>query len=91
MRLFVPDRRGDFADVVLGFDTVEEYARNRGYFGALIGRCGNRTAGGKFTHAGKTYTLATNNSPAGVPCHLHGGVTGFDKVLWQAEPVGIPA
>jgi aldose 1-epimerase len=91
VRLFVPDRRGELADVVLGFDSVEEYARNRGYFGALIGRCGNRTAGGKFTHAGKSYTLAANNSPAGVPCHLHGGVKGFDKVLWQAEPIDTDA
>lgn len=86
VRLLTPDRHGQLADVVLGYNSVEEYERSNPYFGALIGRVGNRTAHGKFTLDGKTYTLATNNEPAGIPCHLHGGKVGFDKVLWQGEP-----
>lgn len=86
VRLKVPDRHGSIADVVLGFDTVEGYARPSGpFFGATIGRCGNRIAGGRFTLDGKLYQLPTNNSPGGIPCHLHGGPVGFDKVLWTAE------
>lgn len=79
--LRVPDRSGEFADVVLGFDSIAPYLTNPPYFGALIGRYGNRIAGGRFTLDGETYTLATNNGPN----HLHGGRTGFDKVLWQVE------
>lgn len=86
VKLLVPDRHGEFADVVLGFDAVEGYAAHSPYFGALIGRCGNRIASGRFSLDGKTYSLATNNRPGGVPCHLHGGNKGFDKVRWQAEP-----
>jgi aldose 1-epimerase len=56
------------------------------YFGCLIGRCGNRIADGKFSLEGETYQLAKNNAPNGLPCHLHGGERGFDKVLWRAEP-----
>lgn len=85
VRLYVPDRSGRLADVVLGFDAVEPYATHKSYFGALIGRVGNRIAGGKFSLDGRTFTLAQNNRPAGQPCHLHGGVRGFDKVLWQVE------
>jgi aldose 1-epimerase len=91
VRLVVPDRHGVMADVVLGFDTVEHYVKHSPYFGSLIGRCGNRIAQGKFSLGGKAYTLATNNSPGGIPCHLHGGFKGFDKVLWRAAPVGSPA
>lgn len=80
--LRVPDRAGEFADVVLGFDAFEEYLPNSPYFGALIGRYGNRIAGGRFNLGGETYTLATNNGPN----HLHGGLKGFDKVVWRAEP-----
>lgn len=88
VRFLVPDRHGHAADVVLGFDAVEGYARPTGpYFGATIGRCGNRIAHGRFTLDGKSYALATNNSPGGLPCHLHGGPVGFDKVLWEAEPL----
>lgn len=93
VRLFTPDRRGQSADVVLGFDRVEDYVAHSPYFGALIGRCGNRIAGGKFTLDGKVHALATNNSPGGIPCHLHGGNVGFDKVLWQPTPFerdGVP-
>lgn len=87
VRLLVPDRAGKLADVVLGYNSVEAYQKQSPYFGALIGRVGNRIAGGKFTLDGKTYTLATNNSPAGIACTLHGGRVGFDKVLWTAERI----
>jgi aldose 1-epimerase len=86
VRLLAPDREGAFADVTLGFDSVERYAAHTAYFGALIGRHGNRIAGGRFSLDGHTYSLAQNNAPAGIPCHLHGGNRGFDKVLWHAEP-----
>jgi len=78
--LKVPDRAGKFADVVLGFDKLENYWADPPppFFGAIIGRYGNRIAKGKFTLGGKTYTLATNNPPN----HLHGGNKGFDKQLW---------
>jgi aldose 1-epimerase len=80
--LKVPDKNGNFGDVVLGYDTLGGYLTNSPYFGALIGRYGNRIARGHFTLDGVTYTLATNN----VPNSLHGGVKGFDKVIWQAQP-----
>ena len=76
------DRQGEFADVALGFDELEPYLQASPYFGALIGRFGNRLAKGRFELDGKTYQLATNNGEN----HLHGGVTGFDKVVWEATP-----
>lgn len=80
--LQVPDRAGRIDDVVLGFDTLDDYvARNR-YFGVVVGRYANRIANGTFTLDGRTYALAKNNGPN----HLHGGVKGFDKALWLAEP-----
>ncbi|HVH69219.1 MAG TPA: aldose epimerase family protein [Gemmatimonadales bacterium] len=79
LSLKVPDRQGRLEDVVLGFDTPADYQRPHPYFGAIIGRYGNRIAGGRFTLDGTTYTLATNNGPN----HLHGGLKGFDKVLWE--------
>jgi aldose 1-epimerase len=79
--LKVPDKNGKFDDVVLGHDNLEGYLTNSPYFGALIGRYGNRIGGGKFTLEGKTYKLAINNSPNS----LHGGIKGFDKVVWQAQ------
>jgi aldose 1-epimerase len=80
--LKVPDRTGAIDDVVLGFDTVAEYEKSSPYFGAIIGRVGNRIANGTFTIDGKTFTLAKND---GVN-HLHGGVKGWDKAVWQADP-----
>jgi len=74
-----PDRTGHYADVVLGYDTLAGYLEDSPYFGALIGRYGNRIAHGKFTLDGKTYTLAINNGPNS----LHGGKVGFDKVVWN--------
>src|ERR671939_131477 len=79
----VPDRRGRFEDVVLGFDDIEGYQKTTTYIGALVGRYANRIAKGRFTLDGKQYTLATNNGEN----HLHGGVRGFDKVVWKARPV----
>jgi aldose 1-epimerase len=81
--LTAPDREGQFADVTLGFDSLNAYVAKNPYFGALIGRYGNRIAKGKFTLDGKEYTLPTNDGPNS----LHGGVKGFDKVLWTATPV----
>jgi aldose 1-epimerase len=77
----VPDRNRRFEDVVLGFDKLDDYVTRRTFFGAVVGRYGNRIANGRFTLDGKAYQLATNNGPN----HLHGGVKGFDKLLWNAE------
>ena len=83
----VPDKAGKVADVTHGFDSVEGYASaGNPYFGASVGRFGNRIAGGVFKLDGKEYTLATNNEPGGIPCHLHGGKVGFNKRMWKAEP-----
>jgi aldose 1-epimerase len=81
--LKVPDRYGNLGDVLLGYDSVEQYIKNSPYFGALIGRYGNRIAKGKFELDGKTYTLATNDGEN----HLHGGNVGFDKVLWDVKEI----
>ena len=80
--LRVPDKDGQLDDVVLGYDTLDGYlANNSPYLGALIGRFGNRIGKGTFTLDEQTYSLAVNNGPN----HLHGGLKGFDKVVWQAE------
>lgn len=79
--LKVKDKSGNFGDVVLGYDTIDGYLTNSPYFGALIGRYGNRIAKGKFTLDGVNYTLAVNNGPNS----LHGGLKGFDKVVWKAK------
>ena len=75
----VPDRNGRFADVVNGHDTLDGYRTRSRFFGAVVGRYGNRIAKGKFTLDGREYTLAVNNGPN----HLHGGVVGFDKAVWS--------
>jgi aldose 1-epimerase len=79
--LTAPDRDGKFADVVLGFDRLEDYLKFSPYFGAIVGRYANRISGAKFTLAGRTYTLAQNSGPHS----LHGGIKGFDKVIWTAR------
>lgn len=86
--VLTPDRNGKMGDVALGFDSMEAYqsdayVKSGPYFGSAIGRYGNRIAKGKFTLDGKEYTLAQNNGEN----HLHGGNKGFDKVIWQAEPL----
>ncbi len=83
--IVVPDRDGKLADVALGYDRLEDYmnAVDKPYFGAIVGRYGNRIAKGRFSIGDQTYTLAVNNGPN----HLHGGVIGFDKVVWDAEPM----
>lgn len=86
-RLVVPDREGKLSDVVLGFNSLGEYVKDSPYFGCLVGRYGNRIARGQFVLDGKTYELAKNNDPGGMPCHLHGGNVGFDKVVWSATPL----
>ena len=78
-----PDRTGRFADIVLGYDNLSGYLANSPYFGAIVGRYANRIARGRFTLDGATYILATNNGPNS----LHGGRRGFDKVVWNAQPV----
>ncbi|EMR03131.1 aldose epimerase family protein [Cesiribacter andamanensis] len=85
--LRAPDREGKLEDVVLGFESLEgyrspTYLEENPYFGAIIGRYGNRIAGGRFRLGGKEYRLAQNNGPN----HLHGGLQGFDKQVWKATP-----
>lgn len=83
--ILVPDGNGKLVDVALGFNTAEDYinAIDCPYFGSVIGRYGNRIAGGRFAIDGREYTLAVNNGEN----HLHGGHRGFDKVVWNARPV----
>ena len=78
-----PDRAGKFADVVLRYDSLEGYVNDKSYFGALIGRYGNRIAHGQFVLDGHTYTLAKNNGENS----LHGGAKGFNKAVWDAKEV----
>lgn len=79
--IWVPDRKGQLEDVALGFGSTEAYEQNPAYFGALIGRFGNRIAQGKFELDGVVYDLATNDGAN----HLHGGIKGFDSVVWDGE------
>ncbi len=80
--LTVPDRSGAFADIVLGYDTLDGYLKHNPYFGAVVGRFANRVAGGQFALRGRRYQLPINDGPN----HLHGGPEGFDKVHWAATP-----
>lgn len=77
-----PDRDGRFADIVLGYDDLAGYRDDEAYLGAVIGRYANRIRHGRFSLDGREYALALNNGPN----HLHGGVRGFDQVLWSADP-----
>lgn len=81
-RLTAPDRGGHFADVVLGYDSLADYLGGSHYFGAIVGRYANRIAGGRFILDGVEHALVTNDGDN----HLHGGLRGFDKVVWEAEP-----
>ncbi|MCX6250989.1 MAG: galactose mutarotase [Bacteroidetes bacterium] len=81
--LITPDKNGKPGDIVLGYDSVEQYVANSPYFGAIVGRYANRIDKGKFTLDGKTYTLAKNNGNNA----LHGGIKGFDKVVWDATEI----
>ncbi len=81
-RLETPDRDGESGNIVLGMDNLDDYVESNPYFGAIIGRYGNRIAKGKFTLNGTEYQLATNDGDN----HLHGGVEGFDKKVWQMAP-----
>lgn len=80
--LWVPDRQGKLADVVLGYARLDDYLEAPFYLGATLGRVANRIANGTFTLDGRAYALATNRAPN----HLHGGVQGFDKRIWMARP-----
>ena len=78
--IFTPDKKGRSGDIVLGYDSLNQYVRNNPYFGAIVGRYANRIAGGKFKLYGQEFKLAANNGRN----HLHGGIKGFDKVVWDA-------
>jgi aldose 1-epimerase len=80
-KILTPDRHGKVEDVVLGYETLAEYIKDTPYFGAIVGRFGNRIANGKFTLDGKEYTLAAQNNGQ----HLHGGLIGFDKKVWKVD------
>lgn len=80
--LCVPDKNGAPVDVVLGFDTLQDYQKQDKYIGALVGRYANRIGNARFTLNGQEYRLAVNNGPN----HLHGGLVGFNSQVWQAEP-----
>ncbi|WP_050183801.1 aldose epimerase family protein [Domibacillus robiginosus] len=80
-KIVVPDREGNFENVVLGYENADQYVQNPWYLGAVIGRFAGRIGGGSFELDGKTYTLEQNDGNN----HLHGGKTGFDKVVWQSE------
>lgn len=81
--LVVPDRDGNMDDIVLGYNQLEAYVKHNPYFGAIIGRYGNRIGNAQFTLEGQKYTLAKNDGEN----NLHGGIKGFDKVVWDAKPV----
>lgn len=79
--LHTPDKNGNFDDIVLGFPDLKNYLAKKNYYGAIIGRYGNRIAKGRFALDGKTYDLAINNNAN----HLHGGIKGFESVVWKVD------
>jgi aldose 1-epimerase len=81
--MHVPDRAGRLADVVLGFESVDGYVQDNPYFGAIVGRVANRIMNARFELEGRSFTLEANDKPH----HLHGGVRGWDKVVWNATPI----
>ncbi len=81
--LEAPDRDGNLTDITLGFDTLDGYLQEHPYFGVIVGRYANRIGKGKFMLEGVEYKLATNNGPN----HLHGGIKGFDKVVWKLKDI----
>ncbi len=81
VRLYVPDKNGKLEDVVLGYDSLPGYYQGKSYFGTIVGRYANRIAGATFSLDGKAYPLAANNGPN----TLHGGIKGFDKVVWDVK------
>lgn len=83
-RILAPDRNGTVEDVTLGYDSLSHYLKETPYFGAIVGRYGNRIANGKFSLDGNEFTLAQNNNGQ----HLHGGINGFDKVYWDIQEAG---
>lgn len=85
VQLYVPDKGGVFADIILGFDKLDSYLLKNPYFGSLIGRCANRLGNAQFTLNGKQYDLDCNTPPN----QLHGGAAGFDKRVWDAEIIKV--
>jgi aldose 1-epimerase len=83
--LWMPDKDGKKADIILGFDNLQGYLGDEPYFGATVGRYANRIAKGKFTLDGKEYSLPINNGPNS----LHGGINGFSRRVWKAEPLTV--
>ena len=81
--LHVPDRHGKLGDVVLGFDNLAQYEKESPYFGCIAGRVAFRISEGRFTLDGKSYRLTLNDGPH----HLHGGIKGLSRVVWEAEPL----
>ena len=84
VELRAPDRQGDWDNLILGYDSLEEYRGNRGHFGALVGRCANRIGAGRFELDGKTYELARNEKGIN---HIHGGEHGFGHAVWRDEAI----
>lgn len=84
--LEIPVADGNLVDVLLGFDSLDEYLGDHPFFGATVGRCANRIAGGRFTLGGKVYNLAVNDRAG--PNHIHGGPGGFDKQVWEPKDFG---
>ena len=83
----VPDRDGIVSEITLNHQALGDWESDESFLGATVGRFGNRIARGKFTLDGREYSLATNNGPGGIPCHLHGGEKGFNQALWKGEAV----